>query len=69
MGKKPKVIKVTTDSAEPYNADQAVRNFLKSHNKNLTDEERTQLGKLLKARAQAFSKVLGVEIGTVAKDD
>lgn len=57
---------IVTDNSNLYDADQAVRSFLKEHGKNLTDEEHDELGELLNRRAAAISEVLGVEVGSLA---
>ena len=54
-----------TDNSNLHDADKAVRDFLKGHGKNLTDEEHDELGELLNQRAEAISEVLGVEVGSV----
>ena len=55
-----KKIKVTTNSDAVFNADQAVKSFVKSHGKKLSDDERNELGGLLRNRAKAMSDALGI---------
>ena len=52
-----------------YNADQAVRNFCKSHGKQLDENEHNDLRELLKERASAMSDVLGQEIHSIGESD
>lgn len=59
-------MKVYVDNDDLYNADQAVQKFGKEHKIPLSEEEREELGDLLKARARAFSDALGVEVSSVA---
>lgn len=65
MGK----IKVTTDNDELYNADQAVRSFVKDHENDLNEDEHRELRHLLQDRAKALSNVLGIKISSIADDD
>lgn len=60
-----KKITISTDNDELYNANQAVKEFTESHSKNLSDDERIELGELLDKRAKALSDVLGVKVGSV----
>lgn len=59
-------MKVYVDNDDLYNADQAVKKFGKEHKIPLSEEEREELGDLLKTRARAFSDALGVEASSVA---
>lgn len=59
---------ITSDSEELYNADKAVKDFVKSHGRTLDEEEREELGNLLRNRADAISNVLGVKVASVADD-
>ena len=61
--KKPTVY---TDNSNLYDADKAVKNYVKEHGKKLADDERDELGDLLEKRAAAMSDVLGVKISSVA---
>ncbi len=56
-------------SDEVYEADQAVRRFLKSHKGKLNDSEHKELGNLLRNRAKALSEALGTKISSVADKD
>ena len=62
-------IKIVTDNDELYNADQAVKSFIKNHGKKFNEDEHKELGHLLRNRAKALSKILGTEVGSVADDD
>ena len=66
MGKKTIIY---TDNDNLYNADQAVEQFIKTHGSKINDDERKELGELLKARARAMSEVLGVEVHSIAEKD
>jgi hypothetical protein len=60
-----KKTQIFTDNNNLYEADKAVKDFVKGLGKNLTDEERCKLGELLERRAAAISDVLGVKVGSV----
>lgn len=62
------VIRITTDNDAVYKADQAVKDFVKSHGKKLNESERKELGGLLKDRAKALSDVLGTKVDSVVDD-
>jgi small-conductance mechanosensitive channel len=61
--------KVTTDNDELYNADKKIKSFVENHGKNLSDDERSELGELLDERARALSNVLGVKVGSITGND
>ena len=56
---------VYTDNSNLYDADKAVKDYVKEHGKKLTNDERDELGDLLEKRAAAMSDVLGVKISSV----
>ena len=60
-----KKTQIFTDNSNLYDADKAVKDFVKGLGKNLTDDERDELGELLERRAAAISDVLGVKVGSV----
>ena len=62
-------ITIKTDNDEIFKADQAVKGFLKSHGKKLNNEEKKELGGLLRKRAKALSDVMGIHVGSIADDD
>lgn len=57
---------IYVDNDDLYNADQAVKAFTKKHKNPLNEEEREELGRLLKNRVRAISDALGVEVSSVA---
>lgn len=61
-----KKTRIVTDNNDLYDADKAVKDFVKGHGKNLSDEEHDELGELLNRRAAAISDALGVDVGSVA---
>ena len=62
MKKQPTIY---TDNSDLYDADKAVKDFVKVHKDNLCEEERDTLGDLLDRRAAAISDVLGVNVSSV----
>lgn len=62
MKKKPTIY---TDNSDLHDADKAVKDFVKVHKGNLSEEERDKLGDLLDRRAAAISDVLGVKVSSV----
>jgi hypothetical protein len=60
-----KKTQIFTDNSNLYDADKAVKDFVKEFGKNLTDDKRDELGELLERRAAAISDVLGVKVGSV----
>ena len=62
MKKQPTIY---TDNSDLYDADKAVKNFVKVHKGKLSEENRDALGDLLDRRAAAISNVLGVKVSSV----
>lgn len=62
-------ITIKTDNDEIFKADQAVKSFLKSHGKKLNNDEKKELGGLLRKRAKALSDVMGIRVDSIADDD
>ena len=62
MKKQPTIY---TDNSDLHDADKAVKDFVKVHKGNLSEEERDTLGDLLDRRAAAISDVLGVKVSSV----
>ena len=60
---------IYTDNSNLYDADQAVKSFIKDHGNNLNDEERNELGELLNERASAISEVLCFKVSSIANLD
>lgn len=56
---------IFTDNSDLYDSDKAVKDFVKGHDKKLTDKEHNELGSLLEKRASAISDVLGVKVSSV----
>ena len=56
---------IYTENSDLYDADKAVKDFVKVHKGNLSEEERDTLGDLLDRRAAAMSDVLGVKVSSV----
>ena len=56
---------IYTENSDLYDADNAVKDFVKVHKGNLSEEERDTLGDLLDRRAAAMSDVLGVKVSSV----
>ncbi|HEY9059179.1 MAG TPA: hypothetical protein VIO64_01565 [Pseudobacteroides sp.] len=62
MKKQPTIY---TDNSDLYDADKAVKDFVKVHKGKLNEEDRNTLGDLLGRRAAAISDVLGVKVSSV----
>ena len=62
MKKQPAIY---TDNSDLYDADKAVKDFVKVHKGKLSEENRDALGDLLDRRAAAISNVLGVKVSSV----
>lgn len=62
MKKQPTIY---TDNSDLYDADKAVKDFVKVHKGKLSEENRDALGDLLDRRAAAISNVLGVKVSSV----
>ena len=62
MKKQPTIY---TDNSDLHDADKAVKDLVKVHKGNLSEEERDKLGDLLDRRAAAISDVLGVKVSSV----
>ena len=56
---------IYTDNGDLHDADKAVKDFVKVHKGNLSEEEKDTLGDLLDRRAAAISDVLGVKVSSV----
>lgn len=62
MKKQPTIY---TDNSDLYDADKAVKDFVKVHKGKLSEENSDALGDLLDRRAAAISNVLGVKVSSV----